>query len=130
MNNDEQAIRTAHAVWIAAVNRGDLKLLFTMITDDVVLLNPGQERLDRAGFAAKFAGACEQLQFRCVSEIEEVVVSGGMAYTRCWDTLTATPRVGGATMQLAGNRLTVYRKQDDGRWLLARDAHTLTPVAE
>jgi ketosteroid isomerase-like protein len=31
-------------------------------------------------------------------------------------------------MQLAGYRLTVYRKHPDGRWLLARDAHTLTPV--
>ena len=30
--------------------------------------------------------------------------------------------------QLAGHRITVYRKQPDGRWLLARDAHTLSPV--
>jgi ketosteroid isomerase-like protein len=30
-------------------------------------------------------------------------------------------------MRLAGHRLTVYRKQLDGRWLLARDAHTLSP---
>jgi ketosteroid isomerase-like protein len=33
-------------------------------------------------------------------------------------------------MQLAGHRITVYRKQPDGRWLLARDAHTLSPVAK
>jgi ketosteroid isomerase-like protein len=33
-------------------------------------------------------------------------------------------------MQLAGHRLTVYRKQPDGRWLLVRDAHTLSPVAK
>lgn len=130
MQPDEQAIRAAHAVWIEAVNRGDLALLLTMITDDVVLLSPGQERLDREGFAAKFAGACEQLRFRCLSEIEEVVVSGGMAYTRCRDALAVTPRAGGETMQLAGNRLTVYRKHEDGRWLLARDAHTLSPVAK
>ena len=30
--------------------------------------------------------------------------------------------------RLAGHRITVYRKQPDGRWLLARDAHTLSPV--
>ena len=28
----------------------------------------------------------------------------------------------------AGYRITVYRKQPDGRWLLARDAHTLSRV--
>jgi ketosteroid isomerase-like protein len=33
-------------------------------------------------------------------------------------------------MQLAGHRITVYRKQDDNRWLLARDAHTLSPVTK
>ena len=31
--------------------------------------------------------------------------------------------------QMPGNRITIYRKQPDGRWLLARDAHTLAPVA-
>jgi ketosteroid isomerase-like protein len=42
--------------------------------------------------------------------------------------LSVTPRAGGETVQLAGYRLTVYRKQPDGRWLLARDAHTVVPV--
>ena len=40
------------------------------------------------------------------------------------------PRVGGEATQLAGHRITVYRKQPEGRWLLARDAHTLSPVAK
>ena len=37
-------------------------------------------------------------------------------------------RMGFGAMQLAGHRITVYRKQRDGRWLLARDAHTMSPV--
>jgi ketosteroid isomerase-like protein len=41
-----------------------------------------------------------------------------------------TPRAGGAATQLAGYRMTVYRQQPDGRWLLARDAHTLSPVVK
>ncbi len=32
-------------------------------------------------------------------------------------------------MELAGHRITIYRKQADGLWLLARDAHTLSPVS-
>ena len=38
--------------------------------------------------------------------------------------------LGGGGAQLSGHRLTIYRKQPNGRWLLARDAHTLCPVEE
>jgi len=38
------------------------------------------------------------------------------------------PREGGAALEMKGDRLTVYRKDSDGRWRLARDAHTLSPV--
>jgi ketosteroid isomerase-like protein len=43
--------------------------------------------------------------------------------------LSVAPRAGGQATELAGHRITIYRKQPDGRWLLARDAHTLSPVA-
>jgi uncharacterized protein (TIGR02246 family) len=124
----EQEIREVHSTWTEAVNAGDLARLLTMMTDDVVLLNPGGEPLGRDGFPAKFSGAHEQLRLHCTSELEEVVVVGEVAYTRSRDELSAAPREGGETMQLAGYRLTVYRKQADGRWLLARDAHTLAVV--
>jgi ketosteroid isomerase-like protein len=61
---------------------------------------------------------------------EEVVVIGEVAYTRSRNALSMAPRAGGQAAQLAGDRITVYRKQPDGRWLLARDAHTLSPVQE
>ena len=67
-------------------------------------------------------------RIHCISELEEVVVVGEVAYTRAQDSLSVRPHAGGEAMQLAGHRLTVYRKQPDGRWLLARDAHTLSPV--
>jgi ketosteroid isomerase-like protein len=44
--------------------------------------------------------------------------------------LSLTPRDGGPTLHFAGHRLTIYRKQPDGRWLLARDAHTVSPVQQ
>jgi ketosteroid isomerase-like protein len=62
--------------------------------------------------------------------LEEVVVVGEVAYTRSRDSLSVAPRDGGEATQLAGYRITVYRKQPDGRWLLARDAHTLSPVEQ
>lgn len=39
------------------------------------------------------------------------------------DSLSMTPRVGGETTELAGHRITVYRKQADGGWLGPRCPH-------
>ncbi len=128
MGPDERAIREVHSNWIAAVNAGDLDRLLTLMADDVVFLNPGQAPLGRDGFPANFTAAHQQVRLRCLSELEEVVVVGEVAYTRSRDALAVTPRAGGETTQLAGHRMTVYRRQPDGRWLLARDAHTLSPV--
>ena len=128
MGTDERAIREAHSTWIDAVNAGDLVRLLTMMADDVVFLSPGQAPSGRDGFSAVFPAAHRQARIHCGSELEEVVVVGEVAYTWSRDSLSVTPLAGGEAMQLAGHRLTVWRKQPDGRWLLARDAHTLTPA--
>lgn len=130
MGPDERAIRELHSTWIAAVNAGDLARLLSLMADDVVFLNPGHAPLGRDGFSPGFSATHQQARVVCVSELEDVVVVGEVAYTRAQDALSVTPRAGGEAVQLAGHRLTVYRKQPDGRWLLARDAHTLSPVAK
>lgn len=126
MTPDERAIRQTHSTWITAVNAGDLATLLALMTDDAVLLNPGRAPTGRQGFSADFPNAHKRNQIQCVSDLAEVVVSGDVAYTRSQDSLSVIPRDGGESAQLAGDRLTVYRRALDGRWLLARDAHTLT----
>ena len=130
MGPDERAIREVHSTWIDAVNAGDLVCLLSLMADDVVFLNPGQAPLGRDGFSANFSAAHQQVRIRCISELEEVVVVGEVAYTRSRDSLSVTPIAGGEAKQFAGDRITIWRKQPDGRWLLARDAHTLSPVAK
>lgn len=117
-----------HSNWIDAVNAGDLARLLTLVTADVVFLNPGRAPFGRAEFSANFLDAQRQVRISCLSELEEVVVASEVAYTRSRDALSVTPHGGREATQLAGHRITVYRKQPDGRWLLARDAHTLTSV--
>ncbi len=138
MEPDERAIREVHSIWIEAANAADLDRLLSLMADDVVFLNPGKAPIGRDRFSPQFLAAHEQFRIRCISELEEVVVVGEVAYTRARDSLSVIPRAtstgsgqaAGEAMQLAGHRLTVYRKQPDGRWLLARDAHTLSPVAK
>ena len=130
MESDERAVREVHTTWIDAVNAGDLFLLLTLMVDDVVFLNPGRAPIGRERFPAGFSAAHQQSRIRCISELEEVVIVGEVAYTLCRDSLSVTPGAGGEATELAGHRITIYRKQPDGRWLLARDAHTLSPVAK
>src|SRR5262249_52369640 len=117
--------------WINAVNAGDLARLLGLMADDCLFLNPGKEPLGRDGFAAVFSSAHQQARIHCSSELEEVVVVGQVAYTRSRDSLSVTPLAGpgaGEPKHLAGYRITIWRKQPDGRWLFARDAHTLCPA--
>ena len=128
MGPDERAIRDVHSTWIDAVNAGDLVRLLPLLANDVVFLNPGWAPISRDEFPTAFLAGHQQGQIRCSSKLEEVVVVGEVAYTRSRDALSVTPRAGGEATQLAGYRITVYREQPEGRWLLARDAHTLSPV--
>ncbi|HWB00666.1 MAG TPA: SgcJ/EcaC family oxidoreductase [Pirellulales bacterium] len=130
MGPDERTIRGVHSTWIDAVNAGDLVGLLGLMAGDVVFLSPGQAPVGRDGFSLGFSTAHEQARIHCISELEDVVLVGEVGYTLSRDSLSVTPRSGGETIQLAGHRITVYRKQPDGRWLVARDAHTLTPVAK
>ncbi|MFL5329263.1 MAG: YybH family protein [Gemmataceae bacterium] len=130
MGSDERAIREVHSTWIDAVNAGDLNRVLSLMADDVVFVNPGQAPFGRDVFSANFSAGHEQGRIHCISALEDVVVVGDVAYTLSRDSVSMTPHAGGEAMQFAGHRLTVYRKQPDGRWLLARDAHTVSPVAK
>lgn len=118
-----------HSSWIDAVNTGDLARLLSLAAEDVVFLTPGQAPFGREGFSSNFVTAHKQMRICCSSELEEVIVVGEVAYTRSRDALSVTPRAGGKAAQLAGHRMTVYRKQRDGSWLLSRDIHTLSAAA-
>jgi len=128
MTPDEQAIRDVHATWIAAVNAGDLAELQDLMTADAVFMNPGSAAIGPAEFPAGFGRAQRQFQVRCVSDPRDVAVSGDLAVVCSRDALSLMPREGGAPLEMVGDRLTVYRRDADGRWRLARDAHTLSPV--
>jgi len=128
MADDAQEIRGVHSAWIDAVNAGDLERLLGLMADDAVFINPGRAPFGREVFAPSFLDAHRQARIRCSSELEEVVVAGEVAYTRSRDALTVSPRSGGDAQKLAGHRVTLYRRKTDGRWLLARDIHTLGPA--
>ena len=48
MTSDEREIRTVHAIWMEAVNAGDLARLLTLVAEDVVFLSPGDGEAEKA----------------------------------------------------------------------------------
>jgi len=129
MASDEEQIRSLVQTWQAATRSGDVDTVLRLMTDDVVFLVPGRPPMRKAEFAeaSHVAPGSPRPKFESTSEIQEIQVSGDMAYL--WTQLSVTVTPPGATQAIerAGHTLTVLRRVD-GSWLLARDANLLSPL--
>jgi uncharacterized protein (TIGR02246 family) len=124
MSSDEQAIRDLVANWMRASQAGDTETVLSLMTEDAVFLVPGREPFGKQAFAAA-AQNLQGMHMEGSSEIRELKVLGDWAYLRGYLRVTVTPP-GGNSVRRAGYTLTIFNKQSDGRWLLARDANLLT----
>jgi uncharacterized protein (TIGR02246 family) len=121
MNEDERSIRTLVATWMTATQRGDLQTVLDLMADDVIFMVPGQQPFGKEAFAAA-SPSMKNVRFEGRNDIEELNVLGNWAYLRNHIDLTITPEHG-VPMHRQGYTLTILRKQEDGRWVLARDAN-------
>jgi len=124
MTEDERAIRDLVANWMAASQAGDTETVLSLMTDDVEFLVPGREPFGKAAFAAASQNM-QGVRIEARSEIRELKVLADWAYLRGHLEVAMTPP-GGNSVRRAGHTLTIFNKQADGRWLLARDANLLT----
>jgi uncharacterized protein (TIGR02246 family) len=130
MARDDEAIRKVIDAWLVANEAGDLDAALGLLADDVVFLVAGQASFGKAQFAATFRAMVEQgLRVRARCELRELVVAGEWAWCRS-DLQVAVSPPGGAPARRAGPALTVFRKQRDGAWVIARDANLVVPSAD
>ena len=125
---DERAISDLIATWPKASKAGDNDTVLSLMAEDVVFLQAGQEPIrGRTAFATAQQGLAH-IDLDTVADIREIKVFGDWAY--CWNYLTVvvTPHDGGAPIKRAGNVLSVLQKQN-GRWVIVRDANMLAPVS-
>jgi uncharacterized protein (TIGR02246 family) len=127
--NDEQAIRQLVSTWMEATKAGDTAKVLSLMTDDVVFLVTGREPMRKAEFEAQSRAQVgkDAPQFDGASDIQEIKVLGDWAFMWQKLSVTITPS-NGPQMRRAGHTLTIFQKQN-GRWVLARDANLLAPVA-
>jgi uncharacterized protein (TIGR02246 family) len=129
MASDEQEIRNLVALWHSATVAGDVDTVLRLMADDVVFLVPGQPPMrGRNSFERGLRALLIDHRIESTAEVQEVEVSGKLAY--CWTDLSVrvVPVSGGKATVRSGSALSILRKQPDGCWVLARDANLLTPV--
>jgi uncharacterized protein (TIGR02246 family) len=126
---DKKQIQEVINTWMRASAEGDLDTVLTLMAEDVVFLVPGQPPIrGRDAFADASRAMTGRVRLEGKPEIQEIHVAGDFAF--CWNylSITATPVDGGASMRRAGNILSVFRREPDGRWVLFRDANMLSAV--
>lgn len=129
MLSDEEQIRAVVSTWQSATSVGDIDTVLSLMTDDVVFLVPGRPPMRKAEFAAlsRVPAGSPRPKVEGMSEIQEIHVSGDMAYLWTKLSVTVTPPGASQSIERAGHTLTVLRRVGS-RWLLARDANLLSPV--
>ena len=128
MSDDELKIRELIATWMSASAAGDVQKVLTLMAEDAIFLIPGRPPMrGRAEFAATSKGM-EKVRMEGKSEVQEIQVSGNMAY--CWTNLTVTMFLPDKKVVRAGNTLSVLRKEANGQWVMFRDANLLTVMPD
>jgi len=126
MTEDERAIRELVATWMSASRAGDTETVLGLIADDAQFMVVGQEPFGKDAFRAA-AQPQKDMAIEGTSDIREIKVLGDWAFMRNYLTVTVTPP-GAAPIRRAGWTLTILRKTDAGKWVLARDANLMTKV--
>jgi uncharacterized protein (TIGR02246 family) len=122
--DDEQAIRELVDKWLAASKTGDLETVLSLMADDVVFMVPGKQPFGKETFAAN-SRSMKDLKVEGTSDIKEIQVLGEWAWMRNHLQITIT-QPDGELMKKSGYVLSILRRNEDGRWVLARDANLVT----
>lgn len=118
------SVRTAYANYHAAWLRGDSAALLRLFSPDAVLMPPGMapvtgmDAIRQHWFPAD--GSTTTIQ-RFDYTLDELKLDGNVAYVRGTSTLSFTYEKDGqqtVKTDIPNNRLMVFERQDDGRWLI------------
>ena len=124
-----QAITSAHASYVAAINTNKVDVWSSALADDVVYLVPNQQALvGKDAVSAWVRRYLQEVTTKWTKNVQDLQVVGDWAFARY--TYTASDSVvirdpetdGGGTANDSGWGLVVYHRGSDGTWRVSRDA--------
>jgi len=128
MHPDEQAIREVVATWERATRAGNVDALGSLMAEDVVYLVAGRPPMRGRDTFLELARSMQRGgTVEPGGEFEEIRLMGDWAYA-IRHLRVAVTHEGAETVRMAGPVLSIFRREPDGRWVLARDANLLTKV--
>ena len=127
MNNDEREIRELVSTWIQATQTHEWNKILELTDADAVFLAAGRPALQGRKTFAMALETMDDYKIEAASNIQEIKISGEMAY--CWNhlSLTLKPNQGRNSIKKAGNVLSILEKKA-GKWVITRDANMLALI--
>jgi uncharacterized protein (TIGR02246 family) len=123
---DTEAIHQLYKKWFGALEGGDVEGFLALLTDDFILKAPGQPPVsDRAAFRRALEGLHAMYSERVRYTLEEIEVSGTMAWVRLTEETTLTPKRSGQELRISGTHLAILARQPDGGWKVRREVSSL-----
>lgn len=126
--DDEQAIRDVIAEWGDATLAHDLNRILPLMAEDVVFLIPGGQLDGREGFSKAFESTPASTKVQPMMDIQEVRVFGDLAYVWSRVNVLLYPEAGGSPKKLCGDALSIFKKGENGKWVIIRDSNTVVPA--
>ena len=120
---EQTAIRALDAQMVGALNAGDFSRWYGFMAEDVVFMPANEDAITGEAAVQKWmAEALSNRKIQVVHHLSAVEVSrgGDIAYTSYEFEFVFTGS-DGKTSAVKGKDLSVFRKQADGTWKLARD---------
>ncbi len=119
---DISGIDRLRGVHVAALDAGDANTWATCFTDDAVQMPPHfGANAGKAAIQSWSTGFLKMFACRFSLSVEEVRDAGDWAFERGRYKITLTPRAGGESVDDIGKYITIYQRQSDGSWKIARD---------
>lgn len=125
-----EAIQKVMDDWSAALSAQDTARLLGLLTSDAVFLPSGYPPIRglqaiEAMYSQFFPQFASVEQAAATGEIE---VCGEWAFAWGSETMTLVPQSGGAPIRMQGKGLSLFRRQQDGSWKIARAISNSQPA--
>ena len=117
---DAAAVRSAFDEATAALNPGGGDIV-DLDTEDAVIMYAGEPAaIGKEAIRARQQAFRDQATFEETRSVDEVVVSGDWAFVRWTGTGTVTPKDGGEPSEFNRKGITIFQRQADNSWKIAR----------
>jgi ketosteroid isomerase-like protein len=111
--------------WVQQLHAKQLDQIMTFYAPDAVFLSPNGRFTGPAAIRGLFKNIMESVTSNLSLHSIVTETSGDLAYESGDYRETLVPAAGGPTQALQGDYLVVFKRQPDGRWLIAEHVWTL-----